>query len=140
MSNDIRNLLQIKDPNILFEENCVEKVNQTIYSHCYLSYPIDYCSCCETKDTMVKNGTRTSRITYLDVCGQPCYLLMKKQRYRCKACHQCLTVKTSLVERHWEENCTIEQRLFAYRPKSHWYLRPDPPKTSNLVAWTSLFW
>ena len=111
MSNDIRKLLQIKDPNIHFEDNCVEKVDQTVYIHCCLSYTINRCPCCEAKSTMVKNGTRTSRITYLDVCGQPCYLLMKKQRYRCKACRQCFTAKTSLVERHCHISLPTKQRI-----------------------------
>ena len=118
MSNDIRNLLQIKDPKIHFEDNCVKTSDQAIYIHCCLSYTINRCPCCEAKDTIVKNGTRTSRITYLDVCGQPCYLLMKKQRYRCNVCRQCFTAKTSLVEQHCHISLLTKQRIISYATKT----------------------
>lgn len=100
MSNDIRNLLNIKDPNIHFEENCVQREEQAIQIHCTLTYPLEECPHCQDKHSIVYNGTRSSRITYLDTAGQACYLIMKKQRYRCKTCHHCFTAQTQLVPRN----------------------------------------
>ena len=44
MSNDIRNLLNIKEPHIHFPKNCVEKVGESLYIHYSLSYPVSQCS------------------------------------------------------------------------------------------------
>lgn len=73
---------------------------QAIQIHCTLTYPLEQCPHCQDKHSIVCNGTRSSRITYLDTAGQACYLIMKKQRYRCKTCHHCFTAQTQLVPRN----------------------------------------
>lgn len=86
MTNGIRKLLNIKDPNLNFSENCVEQIDNKLYIKCTLTYPIDTCPYCHSKGCTVKNGTRSSRITYLETAGQACYLLLKKQRFLCRNC------------------------------------------------------
>lgn len=111
MSNDIRNLLNIKDPNIIFEENCVKREQNALYIHCSLTYSMDECPNCGDKQSIVRNGTRQSKITYLESSGAACYLLMNKQRYRCKACRHCFTAKTNLVEDHCSIALPVKQRV-----------------------------
>ena len=111
MTHDIRKLLNIKDPHIDFCDNCVEKLNNTLYIKCSLTYPIHSCPCCHSEGTVVKNGTRTSKITYLESAGQPCYLLLNKQRYLCRNCHQTYTAETKLVEKHCFISRATKQKI-----------------------------
>ncbi|MGF3073712.1 transposase family protein [Facklamia sp. P13069] len=68
-----------------------------------MTYPVDSCLCCQKEGVVVKNGTRSSRITYLESAGQACYLLFKKQPYLCRNCGHSFTAETNLVEK----NCFI---------------------------------
>lgn len=111
MTHDIRKLLNIKDPHIHFYDNCVEKLNNKHYIKCSLTYPIHTCPCCHSEGTVVKNGTRTSKITYLESFGQPCYLLLKKQRYLGRHCHQTYTAETNLVEKHCFISRATQQKI-----------------------------
>ena len=99
MSHDIRLLLNIKDPHITFPDNCVEKVENKLFIKCCLTYPVHTCPCCHSEGTVVKNGTRTSKDTYLESAGQSCYFLLKKQRFLCKSCGRAFTAETQLVEK-----------------------------------------
>ncbi|MGX7177760.1 transposase family protein [Facklamia hominis] len=47
-----------------------------------MTYRLEECPHCQDKHSIVYNGTRSSRITYLDTAGQVCYLTMKKQHCR----------------------------------------------------------
>lgn len=105
MSHDIRKLLNIKDPHIHFIENCVEQVENKVFVKCSLTYPVSTCPCCQKEGEIVKNGMRTSKITYLETAGQSCYLLLKKQRFLCKNCGHSFTAETKLVEK----NCFISR-------------------------------
>ena len=68
MSNNIRKLLNIKDPHIKFSNNCVEKVENKLVVKCDLTYPVLTCPCCRMDGLVVKNGTRSSKNTYLERC------------------------------------------------------------------------
>lgn len=113
-SNDIRTLLDIQDPNIIFEENCIQegqyKGKLCKYITGKLTYHPTRCEACgfENKDyTVYKNGTQLSRIT-LPITGvNPTYLCLLKQRFMCKACNNCFTAKTPTVKR----NCFISKNV-----------------------------
>ena len=66
MTNDIRKLLNIKDPHIKFSNNCVEKVKNKLVVKCDLTYPVDTCPYCRMDGLAVKNGTRSFKNTYLE--------------------------------------------------------------------------
>ena len=40
MTNDIRKLLNIKDPNIQFSPDSVQEQDNKLYIHCSLTYPV----------------------------------------------------------------------------------------------------
>jgi len=107
ISNDIRNLLDIQDANIIFEENCVKEgmlngrackyitgkltLDPRHYKHCGIKNE-DY--------TVIKNGIQMSRIT-LPITGlHPTYLCLKKQRFSCKACDSSFTAETPIVKKN----------------------------------------
>src|SRR5699024_4664388 len=97
ISNDIKKLLDIQDPNIIFEKNFIEegihKGKPCKYVTGKLTYDPMACKKCGIKNEdniVIKNGTQTSRIT-LPISGvQPTYLRLKKQRVVCKACEKAL--------------------------------------------------
>lgn len=115
-SNSIRNLLDIQDTNIIFEDDCVKpgehKGKACKYISGKLSYNPTHCKECgiENKDFVVyKNGTQISRIT-LPISGvKPTYLCLKKQRFMCKACKSSFTAETPIVKM----NCFISKHTNA---------------------------
>ncbi len=66
------------------------------------------CRCVCQNNNIVKNGTKTSRITLCSVSGLPAYLHLRKQRFLCRECGSSFTADTSrIVEKH----CHISKRL-----------------------------
>lgn len=116
ISNDIKKLLDIQDPNITFEKNFIEegihKGKPCKYVTGKLTYDPMACKKCGIKNEdniVIKNGTQTSRIT-LPISGvQPTYLRLKKQRFVCKACESSFMAETSIVKR----NCYISENTKA---------------------------
>lgn len=116
ISNVIRMLLDIQDPNIIFEESCIKegvlKGKACKYITGKLTYEPSHCKSCGVKKEdyiVIKNGTQMSRIT-LPITGvQPTYLCLKKQRFLCKACNDSFTAETSIVKR----NCYISENTNA---------------------------
>ena len=116
ISNDIRILLDIQDPNIIFEENSIKegvlKGKPCKYITGKLIHDPRHCKNCGIKSEdyiVIKNGTQMSRIT-LPITGvHPTYLRLKKQRYLCKACNSSFTAETPIVKK----NCYISKNTHA---------------------------
>lgn len=113
ISNDIKILCDIQDENIYFEENCVQiaeyKGKTVKFITGKLTYTPSHCECCGIKNenhTVYKNGTKKSRITLPFTGVHPTYLILKKQRFFCKACHHSFIAKSSIVEK----NCFISKQ------------------------------
>ena len=49
MTNDIRNLLNIKDPNILISSDFVQQQDNTLHILCSLTYPVHTCPNCHNE-------------------------------------------------------------------------------------------
>jgi transposase len=115
-SNSIKSLLDIQDPNVIFDEDCVKegtyKGKRCKYIFGKLTYTPTHCVKCAVKNTdftVYKNGTQLSRNT-LPITGiNPTYLLLQKQRFMCQACQSSFTAKTPIVQR----NCFISQNVKA---------------------------
>ena len=59
------------------------------------------CGCVNHDNFIVKNGTRTSRITLNQVSGLPAFLKLRKQRFFCRECSHSFTADTtSIVDRN----------------------------------------
>lgn len=112
----MRKILDIQDKNIIFEDNCVEytrfKGRKCKFIKGRLTYIPQECMKCQIPNeqyTVYANGTQISRIT-LPMSGvHPTYLVLKKQRFKCKNCGASFTAETPIVK----ENCFISNYVKA---------------------------
>ena len=102
-------ILNIKDENIYFDENCLEIVNikgiETKVFHGYLTYTPEYCPKCgcvnESFDDIIKwNWKRNCKIKIPKACGFNTLLVLDKQRFYCKNCHKTFIATTDFVDFH----------------------------------------
>ena len=105
-NNYIRNLLNIKDPNITFDENGVfdmkikGKISKVIKAH--LSYIPKFCDKCgfvfESNEDFEKKGfDKGSFIVIPSICKMNSYIFLKKQRILCHHCLSSFVCKSNLV-------------------------------------------
>lgn len=104
INNCILKTLNMKDENIIFLENFVEKrkinkINCLIYKG-YLKNSFQYCPICGciNDNTIIKNGNKTSLIKIPKISELTSYLELKKQRYKCKNCNKRFTAMTNIVD------------------------------------------
>ena len=102
--NYIIEMLELKDNNIHFYENCYykEKIKNVVHKifEGYLTYQPEYCEKCGVvfDDNFEKHGFITSNIKIPNVSGFKTILRLHKQRYLCKHCNKAFTLKTSIVD------------------------------------------
>ena len=102
--NYITEMLELKDNNIEFFENCYykEKINKVTYKifEGYLTYQPSHCYKCGVAfdSKFVKHGFISSDIVVPDVAGYKTILRLHKQRYLCKHCNKAFTLKTSVTD------------------------------------------
>lgn len=109
-SNYTRNILNIKDENITFEENCLEfvKINgiTTKVFHGKLTYTPNVCPNCgclyeSNPETIIKYGFKKNCKVKIDkACGYNTLLLLDKQRFYCKYCNSTFIATTDYVDFH----------------------------------------
>ena len=104
-----KNILNIKDENVFFYENCLEIVNikgiSTKVFHGFLTYTPKFCPKCgcvnDGFDDIIKwNFKRNCKIKLPKVSCFNTILLLDKQRFYCKHCNKTFTASTSLVDYH----------------------------------------
>lgn len=104
-----KNILNIKDDNVYFYENCLEtkiiKGTEIKIFHAYLTYTPEYCPKCgavnEGIDDIIKwNFKRNCKIKIPKVSNYCSILLLDKQRFYCKHCHKTFTATTNIVDFH----------------------------------------
>jgi len=105
----IRDLLDLKDPNINISSECYleEEIKGVIHKVILgeLTYKPTACfkCACLFDNNIIKHGFKTSNIKVLSTAGFPTIIRLSKQRYLCKHCNSTFTLKTSLVK----DNCFI---------------------------------
>ncbi|WCG37214.1 transposase family protein [Aerococcus urinaeequi] len=113
MNKSINTTLQLKDENIIFEDKVEEMTVKNIKSLIYfgrLDVNPQYCPACDCikqGNSIVKNGSKKSRITLTQISGLPAYLELRKQRYHCRECNSYFTAKSEIVG----DNCFISKRV-----------------------------
>lgn len=104
-----KNILNIKDENILFYENCLKicKINNvdTKVFHSYLSYTPKFCDVCgcvnkSSNDIIKWNWKRNCKIKITKIANYNTILILDKQRFFCKHCHHTFIAKTNVVDFH----------------------------------------
>ena len=105
----IKNILNIKDNNIIFPINCLEEKNIkgviTKVFHAILTHNApEYCPCCgcfNENNSIIKWAFKKNcRIKLNKVSAYNTILLLDKQRFKCKNCNSTFTASTSLVDYH----------------------------------------
>ena len=103
-----RNILNIKDNNIYFYDNCLETIKikgvDTKVFHGYLTYSPDYCPCCgcvNENNSIIKWGLKNNcKIKIPKVSNYNAILLLDKQRFLCKNCNSTFIASTDVVDFH----------------------------------------
>ena len=104
-----KEILNIKDENIYFYENCLEikkiKGMETKIFHGFLTYTPEYCLHCgcvnEGFDDIIKwDFKKNCKIKITKACNYNTILLLDKQRFYCKHCNRTFTATTNVVDFH----------------------------------------
>lgn len=104
-----KKILNIKDENIYFYEDCLEikkiKGIQTKIFHGYLTYTPTYCPKCgcinrSFNDIIKWDFKKNCRIKLTKVSNYNTLLLLDKQRFFCKHCNHTFTASTDIVDFH----------------------------------------
>lgn len=102
-----KNILNIKDKNIYFYDDCFEikKINniETKIFHGYLTYTPETCPKCGCinngpEDIIKWNFKRNCKIKITKVCNYNAIILLDKQRFYCKHCDKTFTASTNIVD------------------------------------------
>lgn len=101
--NYITEMLELKDNNVFFKENCYykEKIKGITYKifEGYLSYKPKFCPKCGVlfDDKFEKHGFIISNIKIPKVSEYKTILRLHKQRYLCKHCNKAFTLSTTIA-------------------------------------------
>ena len=102
-------ILNIKDNNIYFDENCLKSKNikgkETKVFHGLLTYNPEICPKCgainEGYNDIIKwNWKRNCKIKLPKISGYNCLLVLDKQRFLSKHCNKTFTTSTDVVDYH----------------------------------------
>lgn len=108
-SDYTKNILNLKDENIYFYENCLEEISInnciTKVFHAFLSYIPDSCPNCghinQGNSDIIKWGWKKScTIKLPKLSGFHTLLLLDKRRFFCKHCHSTFIASSSIVDPH----------------------------------------
>lgn len=104
INNSILKLLNMKDSNLIFDENFCEERNfkskRCLIIRGYLKNEFEYCPYCGciNDNTIIKYGTKTCLIKIPKISGLDSYLELKKQKYLCKICNKRMTASTKEID------------------------------------------
>lgn len=107
-NNYISNLLNLKDPNLIFDDVVKENINDNVVTVIYgkLINKPNVCPHCGSTSINI-HGYKQSTIKIMPVSGCNALLKLKKQRYKCKACGKTFMAKTDIVKK----NCYISNNV-----------------------------
>lgn len=107
-SDYTRNILNIKDENIYFYENCYEeykiggvltKIFHGVLTYCPEKCP--KCDCINSNNSIIKWAFKKNcKVKIPKVSNFNAILFLDKQRFFCKNCHKTFVAETSLVDFH----------------------------------------
>ena len=104
INNSILKLPNMKDSNLIFDENFFEEINiknkRCLIIKGYLKNEFEYCPRCGCINdrTIIKYGLKTCLIKIPKISELDSYLELKKQKYLCKNCNKRMTAVTKEVD------------------------------------------
>ena len=107
-NNIITDFLQLKDPNLVFTENKIIKINSidTICVYGTLKNRPKTCHSCGGSHINI-HSYKLCTIKLMPISGHNAVLKLNKQRYICKDCGKTFIAKTSIVDK----NCFISNKV-----------------------------
>ncbi|MBF0781191.1 MULTISPECIES: transposase family protein [unclassified Granulicatella] len=100
-------LLQLKDTHITFldkvDEIYLKDTQKALLFYGKLTYSPNECPCCHMTNhnhSIVKNGTRSSRLSLVPISGLKACLNLSKQRFYCRNCCSSFTDQSPVVNQH----------------------------------------
>ncbi|MFC6465609.1 ISL3 family transposase [Marinilactibacillus sp. GCM10026970] len=111
-SYDIKKLLHIQDESITLTQIDRQTLKGVLTNivRGTITYTPNYCPKCGVKNvdyTIIKHGTKLTKLVWNKVAGYPTRLYLKKQRFFCKSCMQTFSAHSSEVEEH----CFISKKV-----------------------------
>jgi transposase len=111
MDNDIKNLLNITDPNITFKNGCtnyeIRNGKKVFIIKGTLAYKAEFCEKCgqhHSENIHVKDYY-TTEIKIPRISNFTCYLQLRKLRFKCLDCGKTFSTHTDFID----ENCQISK-------------------------------
>ncbi|MBM7635387.1 ISL3 family transposase [Streptococcus saliviloxodontae] len=109
LQNYIKESLNIKDPNIIFDDKMETHSTHREY-HAKLDYNPPKCPACQGQ--MAKyDFQKPCKIPYLETVGFKVLIRLKKRRFKCKACGKMTIAKTSLVRENHQIPNIINHKI-----------------------------
>lgn len=119
----------MEDQNIIFKDIFVEerkiKGKRSLVYLGYLKNILNMPKCgCVNKNTIVKNGTKTSLIKIPKISELNSYLELKKQKYKCRNCNKIFVASTTVVAYRCHISNNTKYAIINYSKKiiSHTYI------------------
>ena len=104
ITNSITKLLNMEEPNLLFQENFLEERNiknkRCIVIKGTLTNDFKYCpKCgCINENTIIKKGSKKCLIKINKISELTSYLELNKQIYKCKNCKKKITAQSNIID------------------------------------------
>lgn len=99
-------MLEIKDKNIIFEDNCfLKKLINGLTTFVYNAKLTYDAKCCvnygivNKDNTIIKNGYSTVNIKTLPISNKPAVIRLRKTRFICKVCNSTFITNTNFVSK-----------------------------------------
>lgn len=127
--NCIRNLLNIKDKNIVFSNEYFSKtIKKVTYSVLIAKVDENFPCCHKCNGSLIKYGTRASNIKLPESSLKPVIIRLIKQRYQCTSCKSILTsTSKELVDKY----CHISNKI---KSAIIFRISNDPLRNINSVS------
>lgn len=108
-SDSIKNLLRIKDYNLIFSGT--KEVDSKM--NCYAVLKLDHCLHCQSKN-IIHNGYAPIHVKHISSdASMPVILQIDKQRIKCRDCLKSSTATTPLIDKHCQISNSLKRKVLA---------------------------
>lgn len=109
LSDSIKNLLRIEDPNLIISTSG-KKDGVFI---CYAKLLLDHCPWCKSKN-IIHNGNYISLIKHISTdASMPVIIKLRKQRIYCRLCHKRSMAESALINKYCHISNPVKQKVLA---------------------------
>lgn len=107
LSDSIKDLLRIEDPNLIILDT---DKKDGVFT-CYAKLLLNKCPWCRSKN-IIHNGNYLSHIKHLSVdASMPVIIRLRKQRIYCRLCHKRSMAQSTFINKHCHISNPVKQRV-----------------------------